>query len=81
MLLNTFAITYNFIENFWSLLKRTLKGTYIAVKPFHLQKYVNQTFRFNERKGKDRDRFLALVSGVSSKRLPYKELIGESLSL
>ncbi len=45
-------------ENFWSLLKRTIKGTYVSVEPFHLERYLaEQTFRFNERKGNDGDRF------------------------
>jgi len=67
----------NGIENFWSLLKRSIKGTYVSVEPFHLEKYVaEQTFRFNERKGKDKDRFLKVVGGVSGKRLTYEELIG-----
>jgi transposase-like protein len=43
----------NGIENFWSLLKRTIKGTYVSVEPFHLGRYLDeQMFRFNERKGK-----------------------------
>lgn len=65
----------NGIENFWSLLKRTIKGTYVSVEPFHLGRYLDeQMFRFNERKGKDADRFLKAVSGVSGKRLTYKQL-------
>lgn len=65
----------NSIENFWSLLKRTIKGTYVSVAPEHLQKYVEeQVFRFNERKGKDADRFLEVLKSVSGKRLTYKQL-------
>jgi transposase-like protein len=65
----------NGIENFWALLKRTIKGTYVSVEPFHLGRYLDeQTFRFNERKGKDKDRFLKVVGNVSGKRLTYKEL-------
>ena len=68
----------NGIENFWSLLKRKIKGTYVSVEPFHLNRYVTeQTFRFNERKGKDKDRFLKMISGISGKRLKYKELVGD----
>lgn len=60
----------NGIENFWSLLKRTIKGTYLG-------RYLDeQVFRFNERKGKDKDRFLKAVSMISGKRLTYEELIG-----
>jgi transposase-like protein len=71
------------IENFWSLLKRTLKGTYVAVEPFHLDAYADeQCFRFNNRATKDnpiddQDRFLALLSQVSGKRLTYAELTGK----
>ena len=44
----------NGIENFWSLLKRTLRGTYVAVEPFHLDAYVDeQVFRFTNRATKD----------------------------
>jgi len=65
----------NGIENFWSLLKRGLKGTYISVEPFHLGRYVDeQVFRFNERKGSDADRFNAALRRVTGKRLTYQEL-------
>lgn len=65
----------NGIENFWALLKRTLKGTYVSVEPFHLARYLDeQVFRFNERKTKDKDRFLKAVEGISGKRLTYKQL-------
>ncbi len=68
----------NGLENFWSLLKRTLKGTYVAVEPFHLFRYLDeQAFRYNERKGTDESRFMAVLTGVSGKRLTYKQLIGE----
>jgi transposase-like protein len=68
----------NGIENFWSLLKRTLGGTYISVEPFHLFRYLDeQAFRFNRRKGTDADRFSALVSLITGKRLEYKQLIGQ----
>lgn len=71
----------NTIECFWSLLKRSIKGTYVSVAPEHLQKYVEeQTFRFNERKGKDLDRFLKLVESVSGRRLTYAQLIGYETS-
>lgn len=67
----------NGIENFWSLLKRTLHGTYVSVESFHLGRYVaEQTFRFNERKGNDKERFLGVLEAVSGKRLTYDELIG-----
>jgi transposase-like protein len=67
----------NGIENFWSLLKRTIKGTYVSVEPFHLGKYIDeQVFRYNERKAKDKDRFIGVLNAVSGKRLTYNQLIG-----
>jgi transposase-like protein len=67
----------NGIENFWALLKRTLKGTYVSVEPFHLSRYLaEQTFRFNERKLNDKERFLGVLKAVSGKRLTYNELRG-----
>jgi transposase-like protein len=67
----------NGIENFWALLKRTIKGTYVSVEPFHLGRYLDeQVFRFNERKGKDKDQFMKAVGSVSGKRLTYDELTG-----
>jgi transposase-like protein len=71
------------IENFWSLLKRGLKGTYIAVEPFHLDRYVTeQVFSYNNRATKenplnDQDRFMALLSQISGKRLTYADLTGK----
>jgi transposase-like protein len=71
------------IENFWSLLKRGLNGTYVAVEPFHLERYVDeQAFRFNNRGTKDNplndgDRFMLAVSQISGKRLTYAELTGK----
>ena len=65
----------NNIENFWSLLKRTLKGTYVSVDPAHLGRYLDeQTFRFNERQHNDGERFRKVGSSVAGKRLTYKEL-------
>ncbi|HEX8140691.1 MAG TPA: IS1595 family transposase [Pyrinomonadaceae bacterium] len=67
----------NSIENFWSLLKRSLKGTYVSVEPFHLFCYLDeQSFRFNTRKGKDADRFVQTVKSVTGKRLTYEQLTG-----
>jgi len=70
-------------ENFWSLLKRTLRGTYVAVEPFHLNRYIGeQVFRYNNRTTKDNpltdaDRFALAVSQVSGKRLTFAELTGK----
>jgi len=67
----------NGIENFWSLVKRTLGGTYVSVEPFHLARYLDeQAFRFNERKGTDGDRFRKLASSINGLRLTWKELTG-----
>ena len=66
----------NGLENFWSLLKRSIKGTYVAVAPFHLHRYVNeQVFRYNARQGTDGLRFLAVASNTIGRRLTYKDLI------
>jgi hypothetical protein len=67
----------NNIESFWSLLKRTLKGTYVSVDPAHLDAYLDeQTFRFNEREHNDSGRFRKMVLSVAGRRLTYAELIG-----
>jgi transposase-like protein len=67
----------NGLENFWSLLKRGIKGTYVSVEPYHLFRYVDeQAFRFNERQGTDGDRFREAASGIFGKRLSYKQLTG-----
>jgi hypothetical protein len=71
------------IENFWSLLKRGLRGTYVAVEPFHLSRYVDeQAFRFNNRATKDNpltdsDRFALAVTQIVGKRLTYAALTGK----
>ncbi len=68
----------NGIENFWSLLKRGLKGTYISVEPFHLFRYVDeQAFRFNSRKVSDGTRFIEALGSVAGRRLMYKHLTGK----
>jgi transposase-like protein len=73
----------NGIENFWSLLKRGLKGTYVSVEPFHLDRYIaEQVFRFNNRATKDNpledsDRFMLAMSQIVGKRLTYAELTGK----
>jgi hypothetical protein len=68
----------NGIENFWSLLKRQLGGTYISVEPFHLFRYIDeQAFRYNNRKNKDdQARFELAMRNVFGKRLTYNELTG-----
>jgi transposase-like protein len=65
----------NGVENFWSLLQRTLGGTYVCVEPFHLSAYVDeQAFRFNNRKDNDAGRFLKAMAMVPTARLTYKDL-------
>lgn len=71
------------IDNFWSLLKRGLRGTYIAVEPFHLDRYVDeQVFRYNNRATPDNplndaDRFALVVSQIVGRRITYRELTGK----
>jgi hypothetical protein len=69
----------NTIENFWSLLKRGLHGTYVSVEPFHLFRYIDeQAFRYNNRKDmNDGDRFSVAVSQIAGKRLTYAHLTGK----
>jgi transposase-like protein len=68
----------NGLENFWSLLKRGMKGTYVSVEPYHLFRYVDeQAFRFNNRQDMtDQDRFILVMQNAVGKRLTYQELIG-----
>ena len=69
----------NSIENFWSLLKRGIKGTYVSVEPFHLFRYLDeQSFRFNTRKGNDAERFVNALSSIAGRRLTYRQLIGQN---
>jgi transposase-like protein len=68
----------NGLENFWSLLKRGIKGTYVSVEPFHLFRYLDeQAFRFNERKDNDAGRFVKVVNGIIGKGLRYTKLTGK----
>jgi transposase-like protein len=68
----------NGIENFWSLLKRTLHGTYVSVEPFHLFRYVDeQAFRYNNRNMNDLERFVFAMRHIVGRRLTYKQLTGK----
>jgi transposase-like protein len=68
----------NNIECFWSVLKRTIGGTYIHVNPRHLDRYLaEQVFRFNERENVDASRFERAAKGADQKRLTYRELIAK----
>jgi transposase-like protein len=68
----------NGLENFWSLLKRTLKGTHVHVAPFHLFRYLDdQVYRFNQRKETDQERFVGAIKTVKDRRLTYRKLTGK----
>ncbi|MGO9093586.1 MAG: IS1595 family transposase [Bryobacteraceae bacterium] len=68
----------NGMENFWSLTKRTIKGTYISVEPFHLFRYLDeQGFRYNNRKMEDGERFDIAVRHIVGKRLTWDQLTGK----
>jgi hypothetical protein len=73
------------LENFWSLLKRGIKGTYVSIEPFHMFRYLDeQAFRFNYRKDidgeplNDGDRMAIAVSQILGKRLTYAGLTGKT---
>ena len=73
----------NGLENFWSLLKRAIKGTYVSGEPFHLYRYLDeQAFRYNNRGNRaepmtDAQRFQAALSQIVGKRLTYAEVTGK----
>jgi transposase-like protein len=68
----------NTIENFWSLVKRGLNGTYVSVEPFHLFRYLDErVFTFNLRERNDYGRFEAVLGAVSGRRLTYAEVTGQ----
>lgn len=74
------AVHTNNMENFWSLLKRALKGTYVSVEPFHLQAYCDeQAFRYNERELNDLERFVLVMSQVIGRRITYRQLTGKDV--
>jgi len=69
----------NGLENFWSLLKRGISGTYVSVEPFHLFRYLDeQAFRYNNRKLTDAERFSLVAQGVFGKRLTFDHLTGKT---
>jgi hypothetical protein len=70
----------NGLENFWSLLKRSIKGTYVSVDPIHLFRYVDeQARRYNERKKNDLQRFVGVLKDVVGRRITYNELISADM--
>jgi len=69
----------NGCENFWSLLKRSLHGTYVSVEPLHLFRYLDeQSYRFNNRHMTDSERFDIAVRGIVGKRILYDQLTGKT---
>lgn len=82
------AVTYvngkvytNGLENFWMLLKRTIRGTYVSCNAEHLFRYLDeQAFRFNEREDNDAGRFIKALAGIEGRRLTYKELTAKLYS-
>jgi transposase-like protein len=68
----------NGLENFWSLLKRSIHGTYVSVEPFHLFRYLDeQAFRYNNRNMTDIERFVFAMRHIVGRRLTYKQLTGK----
>ncbi|MBU0609045.1 MAG: transposase, partial [Armatimonadetes bacterium] len=69
----------NGLENYGSLLKRAIKGTYVSVEPWHLFRYVDeQDCRFNARKQDDAARFVGVLHNVTGRRLAYAEVTGQN---
>jgi transposase-like protein len=72
----------NGLENFWSLLKRSLKGTYVSTEPFHLFRYLDeQAYRYNNRHLTDAERFSMAVTGIVGKRVTFDQLTGKAQEL
>ncbi len=72
-------VSTNGMENFWALLKRGLRGTYVSVEPFHLFRYLDErAFAFNNRELTDLGRFASVLSAVSGRRLTWIEVTGRS---
>ena len=66
----------NGLENFWSLLKRGINGTYVSVEPYHLFRYVDeQVYRFNHRTETDSERFVGALSQIAGRRLTWNQLM------
>jgi transposase-like protein len=71
------SVHTNGLENFWCLLKRGIRGTYVSVEPFHLFRYLDeQAFRFKEREMTDSERFLKALPSIVGRRLTYSGLTG-----
>ena len=75
------TIYTNGLENFWTLLKRTLRGTYVSCNAEHLFRYLDeQAFRFNEREDNDAGRFVKALANISGRRLTYKDLTKDGVA-
>ena len=71
----TTTFNTNGLENFWSLLKLAIAGTYVSVEPFHLVRYLDeQAYRYNNRPAENSDRFRNALQGIAEQRLTYKQL-------
>ena len=76
---STAQIHTNGLENFWSLLKRCIRGTYVSVEPFHLFRYLDeQAFRFNERSGRTTQPIRQTLQHVTGRRVTYGALTGKT---
>ena len=72
----------NGLENYWSLLKRSFRGTYVSVKRFHPFRYLDeQAFRFNERSDNDATRFAKTLRQIAGRRLTFEQLVGHPVGL
>ncbi len=69
------AVHTNGMENFWALFKRMIKGTYVQIAPFHVQRYADEeVFRFNNRENNDGERFDTVMATVPGRRITYRQL-------
>lgn len=68
----------NGVENFWSLFKRCIKGTYVSIAPYHLQRYADEeAFRYNQRHGNDASRFARVMQSVIGRRVTWRHLTAQ----
>ena len=67
------------MENFWSLVKRQLHGTYISVEPFHLFRYLDEQVLSLQRAQNERMRIDShtVCSQVAGRRLTWDRLTGK----
>ena len=68
-------VTTNTLENFWSLLKRAIRGSQVHVEPEHLHRYVTErAFAYNYRDRNDLGRMRLAVEGTRNRRLTWDAL-------